>query len=137
MTLLGASEPAGLAVLPEEGACLSHGELAAEVGTLAAKFPQPGLLFCLCHNDLPTLLCYLACLDRGVVPLLLPGGIDKARLAGLLEAYRPNYVFHQRDDLAGISARTILHCGDYGLYRLSDGARHVGPQFQLQELHGA
>ncbi|MBK8758902.1 MAG: AMP-binding protein [Sulfuritalea sp.] len=125
MTLLGASGPAGLAVLPEEGCCLSHGELGAEVRALAAKFPPPGLLFCLCHNDLPTLLCYLACLDRAVVPLLLPGGIDKARLAGLLEAYRPNYVFHKRDDLAGISAQTILHCGEYGLYRTGDDIRHV------------
>ncbi len=121
MTLLGGRSPQAVAVLPEEGPAISYGELATRISEFAATYPEAGLAFCLCNNDLPSLLAYLGCLERGVVPLLLPGGLDKGRLLGLIDVYRPKYLFHRRPDLEDLSGTSIGRYDAYILVMMANG----------------
>ena len=81
-------------------AVLSYGALDAEVAALQRVLQGRSLIFCLCRNDLPSLVAYLAALRGSVVPVLLPGNLDAGALAQLVNSYEPRYLVHSRDDLA-------------------------------------
>lgn len=121
MTFLGARKSAEIALIAEDGGRLTYGNLEAEVERFASALQDRGVIFCLSNNEIPSLLCYLASVESSVVPLLLPGKISKGQLSGLLAAYHPQYLFHNRGDLADIAGDVILSHGDYALYRLAAG----------------
>jgi len=87
------------ALLLENGATISHAELAQRVAAAqrAWQWDRPNeakrVVFCLCRKDLPSVVCYLAALASGQVPLLLPADLKPAQLAHLLQAYQPQAVF--------------------------------------------
>ena len=87
------------ALLLENGATISHAELAQRAGATLHEWQWGGpndakrVVFCLCRNDLPSVVCYLAALASGRVPLLLPADVKPAQLASLLQAYQPHAVF--------------------------------------------
>ena len=93
MTFLPAWPPEHPALVLEQGRRVSYGELRSEVEALRGAFRGPGVVACLCRNDLPSLCVYLAGLDAGVVPLLLPSHLQPAQLDSILGAYRPRYLF--------------------------------------------
>jgi long-chain acyl-CoA synthetase len=101
MSFINACTPDHPALFLESGKRLSYAELAREVVDFRAAFPERGLVFCLCNNDLPSLRCYLAALEGAAVPLLLPGTIHETQLLALISAYAPQYLFHNRAELNG------------------------------------
>ncbi len=86
-------EHGGAAVITDDGAELTYAELKAKTGLLAQKMRERSLVFCLCSNTLDSLVGYVACLNHGVVPLMLDARIDKALLARFLEIYDPDYIW--------------------------------------------
>ena len=54
--------------------------------------PHRSLVFIVCRNSVITASAYLGCLDRGIVPLLLPESITDDQLTGLIEKYDPGFV---------------------------------------------
>jgi long-chain acyl-CoA synthetase len=100
MNLLGSADPQATALVLDDGAVLSYGALDAEVARCQRVLQGRSLIFCLCHNDLPSLVAYLAALRASLVPLLLPGNLDEAALAKLVQTYEPRYLVHQRSELA-------------------------------------
>jgi acyl-coenzyme A synthetase/AMP-(fatty) acid ligase len=131
MSWLAAQEPAALALVTEDGASVSYGELASLVAKFAALFPQPGVIACLCNNDLPSIVCYLAALECRNVPLLLPGSMPRSQLLGLLEAYRPRYLFHKRNDLTDLGGDAVAGSGAYSLWHLPEAADRVSAELAL------
>ena len=87
------------ALFLENGATLSHAKLAQRVANAQREWHWGGgnetkrVVFCLCRNDLSSVVCYLAALASGQVPLLLPADLKPAQLASLLKAYQPQAVF--------------------------------------------
>ena len=77
------------ALIVEGGATLGYAELHEAIDALAAQLPPRQLIFIVGDNDLPTVLCYLASLARGTVPLLLHKGLDR-RPAG--SPYSPHTI---------------------------------------------
>ena len=99
MSLICGRYPGNVALILENGRQISYAELQEAIAGFSQAFPERGLVFCLCNNDLPSLLCYLAALEGSAVPLLLPGTIQADQLQALIAAYAPKYLFHRRDDL--------------------------------------
>jgi long-chain acyl-CoA synthetase len=133
MNWLAAHEPAALALIAEDGTSVTYGELATRVGEFATRLNHPGVIACLCNNDLPSIACYLAALQSRAVPLLLPGGMPKAQLLGLLEAYKPRYVFHKREDLTDLGGTAAASSGPYTLVHMPGTATDI-PSVELALL---
>jgi acyl-CoA synthetase (AMP-forming)/AMP-acid ligase II len=59
----------------------------------AAKVPTRSLVFLLVGNNLDSLVAYVACLNHGIVPLMLDAKIDGLLLQRFIEVYRPDYIW--------------------------------------------
>jgi acyl-coenzyme A synthetase/AMP-(fatty) acid ligase len=112
MNFIAARIPDGTALIFEDGGRCSYAALEREVADFQAVFPECGVVFCLCNNDLPSLRIYLAGLEGAAVALLLPGTIQQDRLEALIAAYCPRYLFHARPDLHITGYDSVLWQGD-------------------------
>ena len=83
----------GLAVVTDDGREVSYAELQERTETLAARMRERSLAFCLCSNTLDSLVGYVACLNHGVVPLMLDARIDAALLQRFVDIYDPDYIW--------------------------------------------
>ncbi len=83
----------GLAVVTDDGREVTYAELKARTDLFALKMRERSLVFCLCSNTLDSLVGYVACLNHGIVPLMLDARIDKALLERFLEIYDPDYIW--------------------------------------------
>uniref|UniRef100_E1TD40 AMP-dependent synthetase and ligase n=1 Tax=Burkholderia sp. (strain CCGE1003) TaxID=640512 RepID=E1TD40_BURSG len=118
--------PERAALVTESGVTLTYAELHQAIDRLAAVLPERQLLFLVGGNDLPTVLCYLASLARGTVPLLLSNGLDQTQLDRLIATYDPAYVFAANGGEQGQAQAhgTLVHEeGAYGLYRRAEAPR--------------
>ena len=57
------------------------------------------LVFLLCRNSIGTLAGYAAMINAGSVPVMVAADLDKELLSGLLDTYRPEYIWLP-DDMA-------------------------------------
>ncbi len=78
----------GLAAVTDDGRKVSYAELKRMTEEWVATIPQRSLVFLLVGNNLDSLVAYVACLNHGIVPLMLDAKID----AGLLERFKEIYV---------------------------------------------
>lgn len=78
-----------LAIIADDGTRLTYGELYDCVRT-KAKALQSGILqFCLCRNDIESIVFYLACLEANVPVVLLDAQKDEATIEHLRTIYQP------------------------------------------------
>lgn len=133
MNLADCRHPDSTALVLDNGRQVAYAELQYDLKRLVEALPERGILFCLCNNDYPSLLIYLAALEANVVPLLLPGTLQEAALRGLLAAYSPTYVFHNRGDLQPDFYGTTISCHDgYQLrHRAGPGQAATHPALRL------
>ena len=83
----------GTAVVTDDGRGLSYAELKRMTDEWAAKVPPRALVFLLVENNLDSLVAYVACLNHGIVPLMLDAKIDGQLLQRFIEVYRPDYIW--------------------------------------------
>ncbi|MCM1235101.1 MAG: AMP-binding protein [Ruminococcus flavefaciens] len=86
-----------VAVLDEYGTALTYGVLAREGRRVAEAVGRRCLAFLLCRNETGALVGYTGMMNAGIVPLLLNSRMDGEALAGLLDAYRPPYLWAPQD----------------------------------------
>jgi acyl-CoA synthetase (AMP-forming)/AMP-acid ligase II len=84
------------AVIAEDGEKISYGELGEASARLAAMVGGRRLVFCLCRNEVGSLLGYLAFVNAGIVPALLDAALNRELLASLIESYKPDYLWVRR-----------------------------------------
>ena len=84
---------AGTAVIMDDGRRVSYAELQQLTDEWAAKVPPRSLVFLLVGNNLDSLVAYVACLNHGIVPLMLDAHIDGQLLQRFLEIYHPDFVW--------------------------------------------
>ena len=83
----------GTAIIADDGCEVSYAELKRLADDWAASIPPRSLVFLLVGNDLGSLVSYVACLNHGIVPLMLNEDIDAAILSNLEETYHPFAIY--------------------------------------------
>ena len=83
----------GTAVITDEGRTVDYAELKRLSGEWAAEIPPRSLVFLLVGNNLDSLVAYVACLNHGIVPLMLDAHIDGQLLQRFKEIYRPDFIW--------------------------------------------
>ena len=83
----------GIAVITDGGSVVSYAELRRMTDEWAAKVPPRSLVFLLVGNNLDSLVAYVACLNHGIVPLMLDAKIDEQLLQRFIELYRPDFIW--------------------------------------------
>ena len=83
----------GAAVVTDDGRVVSYAELKRMTDEWAAKVPSRSLVFLLVSNNLDSLVAYVACLNHGIVPLMLDAKIDGQLLQRFIEVYRPDFIW--------------------------------------------
>ena len=58
-----------------------------------SKIPQRSLVFCLCANNIESLVGYYSFIENKIVPLLLDSEIHQDLLDNLISIYKPNYIW--------------------------------------------
>lgn len=86
-------DPARPAAFGESGEVYSYGRLCADASCVATHTPGRPLVFSLCENSYGALCGYAGFLSGGAVPLLLDAGLHRELLDGLLETYRPGFLW--------------------------------------------
>lgn len=81
------------AVVTDDGRMVSYAELKRLTDAWAAKVPQRSLVFLLVGNNLDSLVAYVACLNHGIVPLMLDAHIDAQLLQRFKEIYHPESIW--------------------------------------------
>ena len=80
------------AVLTEFGEEVSYGRLSSLCSEFASNIGSRRLVFNLCRNEIGSLIGYAACLNAGIVPLMLKADLDGELLSELIRAYKPDYL---------------------------------------------
>ena len=78
-----------IAVITDQGELLTYGELDQRT---KVNVPR-GLVFCLAHNNLNSLLGYITCLQSGLPIVMLDGSKPKEVINALIEVYQPEYIW--------------------------------------------
>jgi acyl-CoA synthetase (AMP-forming)/AMP-acid ligase II len=108
----------GAAVVTDDGRSVSYAELKHLADEWAAKVPQRSLVFLLVGNNLDSLVAYVACLNHGIVPLMLDAHIDGQLLRRFIEVYRPDFIW--RPSASGYALEKGQRTEDEGQRRLYD-----------------
>lgn len=85
------------AVVTDEGRLVDYTELRCLCDEWAAKVPARSLVFLLVGNNLDSLVAYVACLNHGIVPLMLDAHIDGQVLQRFKDAYQPDFIWRPGD----------------------------------------
>ena len=83
----------GVAVVTNDGRTVRYAELKRMTDEWAAKVPPRSLVFLLVGNNLDSLVAYVACLNHGIVPLMLDAKIDAQLLQRFKDIYGPDFIW--------------------------------------------
>lgn len=109
------------ALITETGEHISYSALLAQADEIGGAAEGRCLAFLMCRNCAEAVAGYVGFLRRGVVPVLLAEGLDRALLGRLLEAYRPAYFYLPHEKALDLDGETAWGNGMYTLLRLPYG----------------
>ena len=79
------------------------------------------LVFCLCQNTIGSLCGYISFISHKIVPLMLDSSIDSELLEGLLNTYKPKYIWLPNSRYNEFRQRTIIFSKhNYSLVKLEE-----------------
>lgn len=111
--------------LQQASDCLTYKQLEELSDALASHMKSRSLAFCMASNSIGFVIGYCACLQHGIVPLLLPANIDQPMLENLIEVYKPNYIY--APDQMDLPCRTVNRICQVHGYTLYDTGFHELP----------
>lgn len=82
-----------VALLDDNGKRLTYDELEKECNKISYFVNERCLVFCLCKNNIGSLIGYLSFIQNKIVPVLLNSNIDNSLLESLMQIYRPSYIW--------------------------------------------
>ncbi|WP_195462892.1 AMP-binding protein [Anaerotruncus colihominis] len=116
------------AAYQEDREICSYGRLCADAARIAALMPGRPLVFQLCENSYGALCGYAGLLSGGAVPLLLDAGMRRELLSGLLETYRPGFLWlPERMAVDFPKARRLLSLAEYVLLGTGEAPPRIHP----------
>ena len=84
------------------------------------KLVKRSLVFCLAENSIGSLLGYLSFITNNIVPLMLDSDLDRELLNGLIDTYKPDYIWLPDDNDNLINGgELVLNILDYSLIKMS------------------
>ena len=110
----------GTAVVTDGGRTVSYAELKRMTEEWAAKVPSRSLVFLLVGNNLDSLVAYVACLNHGIMPLMLDAKIDGQLLQRFIEVYRPDFIWRPDSGSEGYVLEEGQRTKDKGQRELYD-----------------
>lgn len=78
-----------IAVITDQGEQLTYSDLNERTKVSVPR----GLVFCLAHNNLDTLLGYITCLQSGLPIVMLDGSKPKEVIDALIDVYHPEFIW--------------------------------------------
>lgn len=81
------------AFIDEHGKELSYGLLESEASKLAGSVGRRCLVFCLCRNEIGSILGYVSFINHAIVPVLLNSHLEEDLLQNLMITYEPAYLW--------------------------------------------
>ena len=81
------------ALLDEFGKSMTYDVLNSEAYVLAERVGHRCLVFCLCRNEIGSVLGYTAFVNNGIVPVMVNSHLEEALLENLLQTYSPEYIW--------------------------------------------
>lgn len=116
------------AINDEFGNKLSYDLLKTESDGLASLTGGRCLVFCLCRNEIGSILGYVSFINNGIVPVLLNAHLEEELLNNLLKTYEPSFLWVPKDQLNQfIGMETVHEAHEYVL--LKTGYEKVYPLF--------
>lgn len=82
-----------VAVIDDENNQFKYSYFISFKDEIKLKIPQRSLVFCLCKNNIESLIGYYSFLENKIVPLLLDADIHEDLLQNLINIYKPNYIW--------------------------------------------
>lgn len=110
----------GTAVVADDGKSISYATLKRLTDEWAARVPSRSLVFLLVGNNLDSLVAYVACLNHGIVPLMLDARIDGQLLQRFIDVYHPDFIWRPGDDGYVLENCSIGGLGDCSIVGLKD-----------------
>ena len=108
-----------IALILEEGRKITYHDFGLNQKEYIKNMPSRSLVIMLCSNTEESITFYAACLNNGIVPMLLEEGISEEKLINIIKCYNPNYMFmtaHRKISVKYENSRTIK---TYILYELN------------------
>lgn len=106
------------ALITETGEHISYSALLAQADEIGRAAGRRCLAFLMCRNCAEAVAGYVGFLRRGVVPVLLAEGLDKALLGRLLEAYHPAHFYLPNEKISNLQGGAVWQNEGYTLLRL-------------------
>lgn len=97
------------ALLDESGNALTYGLLEAESSLLFNQIRERCLAFCLCQNEIGSVVGYTSFMNNGVVPVLLNSHLDSVLLNNLITEYKPAYLWVPKDQVTQFQDMTSVY----------------------------
>lgn len=98
-----------VSVIDYAGGSLTYAGLERAGQTVAKAVGSRSLVFCLCRNEIGSVVGYVGMMQGSVVPLLLSADIDGILLEKLVRIYRPSHLWVPADTMAGFDGMTVVH----------------------------
>lgn len=95
---------------------ISYGKLEIEVNQLAERLTERTVALLVMENELTSVLFYLACMKKGVVPLLLDADTEIPELIEYVQLYEPYYIMFPGE----VSGSAL-----FDFYQRMEGAENV------------
>ncbi len=106
------------ALADEYGNMLTYDLLKAEAYILAEQVGKRCLIFCLCRNEIGSILGYVSFINNAIVPVLLNSHLEKELLNDLMDAYEPVFLWVPKDQVGQFPGMERIHeAYDYVLLR--------------------
>lgn len=107
---------------------LTYGQLQQDADSVKAQLASGSLAFCLCTNRIPSIVGYVALVQKGVATVLLDAEKDASLLENLLNIYHPNYVWAPSEKTFG---KPLFEYRGYTLYEYSVEPVGIHPDLAL------
>ena len=99
----------GTAAITDGGRVVGYAELKRMTDEWAARVPPRSLVFLLVGNNVDSLVAYVACLNHGIVPLMLDAKIDGQLLQRFIDVYHPDFIWRPESDGYVLEPRNTLN----------------------------
>ena len=99
--------PNNVALQDELGRKETYGELVSFCNDVKGMVPSGSVVLIISENSTSYVSFFIACIENGIIPLVVGSEVDDQLLSNLFNTYRPQYIF-QSKEVADQSGRTII-----------------------------
>lgn len=113
------------ALLDDNGGTLSYEDLDTESEKLAETIGHRCLVFCLCRNEIGSVLGYVSFINHGIVSVMVNAHLEEELLKNLLATYLPEYLWMPADMTEKFSGmRPVFEAYHYALLETGYGKKY-------------